>query len=1028
MSSACDPSVRFDVLPLTGFTVVEFGTYLVAPLVCRHLQHLGARVIAVTRPKSGEDTEAEWRPQTRRALQEGKQLIELDLKTAAGRQSARALILKHADVVVENFDPKTRVKLGIDAETLRKDKPSLIHLSMPGFASNDANFADCPAWEAIILAQAGVFRDMGVNRQLMKIPASYSPLPLASSYGSVLGALAVTAALHRRALAVAAGIAPLAAPGESIEVPLASALLDTLVHNSLEFDCPDRYMSARQRFLAAAETCTDTKAKMREMQYEDLEELMDPFYNSYRCSDGRPFYLVAPSHIRHQQNALRVLGLESDVAKIGIPLAKPYSHDGELVHGIGAGQVGDSWVVPLRKLMRRAFLKRTALEWEMLFGEAQVPGAAHRTTLEWLKSPHAQAAGLVQTSADGFMQPGPAAWVREELCLSDDGDNAENKDETESNTTVDTSDSIQTINNTDEHQNAKINTQDKFNSSSWMCGVRVLDLTNVIAGPTIGTYLARFGAEVTHVAPPEPMYSPETTVMYGMATNVGKRSIILDVKSEEGKAGLHKLVAQSDVVVVNCTPSCLARLGLDPQSLRRINRRAVLVRFDAWGGPNEGQGIRADHLGYDDNMQAAQGIMHRFGGGLGRVEEHAHIGTIDVVAGIGGALAAAAALVHSVRNAKHIRGILVARASLASLGQIVQFPFCCGTSATLEVEAAACQSRFGPQCRGEHALLRCYEAGDGQWLMLAGGLVAPKKLNDSRICKLASADPLLADAISSLSELSDGNFDFALTEALTEVFQLPGGTADQWVSKLLKDGVAAARLRSLNEVREANTVTNPDFHNGPTFQFATEQDHPIGGPVTMFAPCSVRAPSGHMPLPLSPAPRYGQHTREVLREVGINPEPLFESGVTVEEWSPEYLPGFIRVPVLEKRLSTGNIDGVNSCPICLLTQENAGSMLQLSCGHCLCNCCAERCSSFGHEGCPLCRHPHLLDPAILAQRSAQWREAYSSFRRGSSKGAAGELSSIGRPREKGGFMQKWSASAGDLFELMPQTESSTSAK
>ena len=132
---------------------------------------------------------------------------------------------------------------------------------------------------------------------------------------------------------------------------------------------------------------------------------------------------------------------------------------------------------------------------------------------------------------------------------------------------------------------------------------------------------------------------------------------------------------------------------------------------------------------------------------MGRVEEHAHIGTVDVIAGVGGALSAVAALyLREVRARQPASssgggsgggdgggdgdgcgrgrgrgrggGVLVARASLAALGQLVQFPFCCGVPRDLAAAAEASPAAtLGSACRGAHALLRCYAAADGEWLL-----------------------------------------------------------------------------------------------------------------------------------------------------------------------------------------------------------------------------------------------------------------------------------------------------------------------
>ena len=147
----------------------------------------------------------------------------------------------------------------------------------------------------------------------------------------------------------------------------------------------------------------------------------------------------------------------------------------------------------------------------------------------------------------------------------------------------------------------------------------MLDLANVIAGPTIGSQLARYGADVIKVDPPRPSYSPDVTVLYGLAANAGKRSVLLDASpaqpgagagAEAGRAAFEALVASADVVVFNGTTAALERLGLSPAQLHQLNPDAVLARFDAYGGPSEA-GERADHLGYDDCVQAALGIQVR---------------------------------------------------------------------------------------------------------------------------------------------------------------------------------------------------------------------------------------------------------------------------------------------------------------------------------------------------------------------------------------------------------------------------------
>jgi len=970
------------VFPLAGVTVVEFGAYLAGPLVGLHLRHLGARVISVLRPQSarGAKEEAEWRPETVQALRDGKELVQVDLNTDAGKYMVWDMIQEMADVVIENYGPGVAAKHGIDATACRSRKPSLIHLSLPGFASVDKSFAGFPAWEAVILATAGVFRDMGVNRQLMGVPASYSPLPLASSYGSVLAAVAVVAALLRQTRVVAATGNADCVQGDSIEVPLASALMDTLVHNSIDFDCPMAYMSRRQRVL---------QEHKEPMDYEEVLELMDPFYCHYRCADGRPFYLVAPCHKRHQERALQVLGLQDAAAAIGLATATPYkATEEENSQGLGAGQVGDRWAQALRRMMRKVFLTRSAFEWEQLLGAAGVPGAAHRTTTEWMNSPHAREAGLAVEQEDGFVQPGPAAWVQEVLHDED-------------------------LEALEFPERPRPHLADP-ESGPWLEGIKVLDLANVIAGPTIGATLARFGAEVLKIDAPSPTYSPEITVVYGLAANMGKQSILLDIKDGAdsdrdevtGRAAFAALVAEADVVVMNCTPSCLERLHLTPQDLHKMNPFAVLARFDAWGGPSR-EGDRTDHLGYDDNVQAAMGIMERFGGGLGRVEEHAHVGTIDVVAGFGGALATVAALLHRERLGSEAAGCtVVARASLASLGQIVQFPFCCGYLDKLRAEATNAATRLGPDCRGEHSLLHCYEVGHGEWFLLAACLQQPAGADEEHVTRLAGAHPALRAAVDEASSqmcrqgCAVAQFDHILHLELVAAFRHGKHTAEEWVCILARAGIASAVLQSMSDIRSQNLVETMSL-SGPTFQFVTDRQHPIGGPVTMFGQCSVRTSPSRLTVPTSSAPRYGLHSKAILDEVGMSFEALLARGATAACWTEDgsYLPHFPcrSVPAKDLPLASGlpgQKQDKRPCPVCLEADQ---PHMELSCGHCLCLACSLKSSQAGHEQCPLCRKPHLLNPEGLAARDNDYRRQYAAWRAGGQAGATGEVSDIVAP-------------------------------
>ena len=211
--------------PLSHIRVLDFGQYLAAPLVGMMLADMGAEVIRIDSPGGPSFDDPAFR-----MISRGKKAVTLDLKSAEGHDAAIELA-KRADVVLENFRPGVMTRLGVGPDALRAVNDQLIYLSMPGFASTDADLAGLPAWEAVIAAYTGQFTDMGLNRRLMGINPSFTPLTLASAYGASFGAMAVLFALNARDRN----------GGDHIEVPLASALLEGLVYNCEQVeDYPER--------------------------------------------------------------------------------------------------------------------------------------------------------------------------------------------------------------------------------------------------------------------------------------------------------------------------------------------------------------------------------------------------------------------------------------------------------------------------------------------------------------------------------------------------------------------------------------------------------------------------------------------------------------------------------------------------------------------------------------------------------------------------------------------------------------------
>ena len=132
-------------------------------------------------------------------------------------------------------------------------------------------------------------------------------------------------------------------------------------------------------------------------------------------------------------------------------------------------------------------------------------------------------------------------------------------------------------------------------------GIRVLDLTRVIAGPVCTRFLGALGAEILRIDPPG---RPDMALGAPADTLLGKRSAFLDLASDEGRAGLHGLLDQADVVVHGYRPGSLDRFGLGAGDLAARHPGLVVVHLDAWGHT----GPWASRRGFDSIVQAACGI------------------------------------------------------------------------------------------------------------------------------------------------------------------------------------------------------------------------------------------------------------------------------------------------------------------------------------------------------------------------------------------------------------------------------------
>jgi crotonobetainyl-CoA:carnitine CoA-transferase CaiB-like acyl-CoA transferase len=828
-------------LPLAGVTVVDFGQYIAGPAVAMILGDLGASVVHIDPPAGPL-----WDSPANATLNRNKLTLRLDLKTPAGLAQARELIAQ-ADIVIENFRPGVMTRLDLDFAALREARPELITVSLPGFASNDELRSEWRAFESVIAAASGVFTDMGLNRVLMGINPCFSPLPLASAYGTMLAVSAAVLALQARETT---GV------GDQIEVPLASAVMEGLSYNSIRIEnYPLRYQTQREREIERRKS----QGLPMNVSYEALQDFLDPFYRSYMCKDGRSFYVVCPSHRHHAKRCLQTLGLYDELVSQGLSEepntylpASEWSSDVSL----GVYPLPKHWADRIAVRMKEVFLTRTAKEWERIFGKGLFPGAPQRWLQEWISDDHAESAGLMIEVDDPvygrMIQPGPMAWLQEsgEAMLTPAPRKAVSFNEALALLSARPGRSASPV-------------SPRAARKGWLDGVRVLDLCNVIAGPHSTAYLARFGAEVIKLDPASPLYDCWNTVIFGMTHMRGKQSVLADIRSSEGRALFEKLVHSVDVVVWNATDRQVKSMGLDAEGLQALNPNAIFCQLDCFGGVRYGP--RTDYLGYDDLVQAATGIMLRFGGGMMTPEEHAHVGTIDVMCGFGAALGIGAALFQKHRTGRIGRP----RTSLSALSGLAQVPFCFDYIGRGPFDEPA-----GRAAMGTGSFNHLYKAAD-RWLLLSA---SERDLPRFR----------MVEGLEGLVTLAAGERGDFLAQAFGKE------DAATWTARLRAADIGAVACDDIESIRAGNC--RPDDGSPGTdrgsYAFSRYADHPSGHAVTLLDPLAVRPLVGRVSQ-LAPAEKYGASTRRVLEALGYEHaevDTLMSAGIISESWSQEYLP------------------------------------------------------------------------------------------------------------------------------------------
>jgi crotonobetainyl-CoA:carnitine CoA-transferase CaiB-like acyl-CoA transferase len=383
-----------------------------------------------------------------------------------------------------------------------------------------------------------------------------------------------------------------------------------------------------------------------------------------------------------------------------------------------------------------------------------------------------------------------------------------------------------------------------------LAGLKVIDLSHVMAGPTCSMLLADMGADVIKVEKlpggddsrrmVPPTISEESAAFLMMNRN--KRGIALDLKSEAGRKVLSRLLQDADVLIENYRRGTMERMGFGYESLHALNPRLIYCSISGFGRT----GPYADRGGFDLVTQGMSGLMSITGEGPGRPPVKSGAPVTDISAGILACVGVLAAL-HSrsstgkgqmVDTSLFEAGILFTYWQSAICFATGKAPGPMGTAHPLNGPYQAFPTADGWITVGA--------ANQGNWLRLIEVLGAPET------GPALSDDPRFATNANRMRNLPD------LQEALTPLFKVR--TSAEWLRRLEEAGVPAGPVLDVGQM-----------HADPQAlvrEMIVETTHPVAGRVkSLGLPIKFSNTPGSV---RRPAPVLGEHTREVLREHGFS--------------------------------------------------------------------------------------------------------------------------------------------------------------
>jgi formyl-CoA transferase len=386
---------------------------------------------------------------------------------------------------------------------------------------------------------------------------------------------------------------------------------------------------------------------------------------------------------------------------------------------------------------------------------------------------------------------------------------------------------------------------DRINSQQALCGVRVIELGQLIAGPFCGKLLADFGAEVIKIEPPglgDPLrkwrMQRDGTSLWWQIQSRNKRSVAIDLRTLDGQNLVRSLIADADVLIENFKPGTLESWGLDWPALSAANPGLIMLRVSGFGQ----NGPYKDKPGFGVVAEAMGGLRH-LTGEPGQIPVRTGVAMGDTLAALHGVMGVLLALYHRDTN--------------GGLGQVIDVAlyesvFNCMDSLLPEYTTfGAIRAPAGSSLPGV-APTNAYQCEDGILLIAGNGdsifkrlmrLIAREDLADD--AELAGNEGRVRRATELDTAISEWSSGLSLSEALEQLDFI---------------GVPASRIYTAKDIAE-----DPHYRaRGMIEHIRTEDGFEMDIPGVV--PKLSVTPGGHR----FPAPQLGADTAQVLRAVGLS--------------------------------------------------------------------------------------------------------------------------------------------------------------